>query len=434
MSAHTIHAAIDSKPVSNPIALRQDAKIIGLVSMAHAISHFSHMLLVPLFPVFQKEFALTFSQLGFLVTVFFIVSGLGQAMAGFWVDRVGARPVLFSAITVFILAALVAASAQGYSWLIAAAALAGLGNSPFHPCDFTILNQRVSQPRLGHAFSTHGISGSLGWALAPLFYAGLTSLAGWRNAYLAAALLYAVVLSILWLNRESFSTEVIRKDATNDNLEQSVKKDSDFAFLKLPVVWWCFGFFMLSTVTLAMVQSFSVPLLKALHGVSFEMATLTLTSYLLCGAFGILVGGFIASSQTKRGVSSDQAIMICYASGAVLLVLCATGILGAVGTMVALAATGFVVGIGNPSRDMMVKNATPKGASGRMYGTVYSGFDVGFAVAPLIFGALMDRQLYSTCLYGVAFVLLASIVFARGVGQRTTKPIVIDKMSNLSKT
>ena len=423
MSTHTINAAIASKPVSNPIALAQDAKIIGLVSMAHAISHFSHMLLVPLFPVFQKEFALSFSQLGFLVTVFFIVSGIGQALSGFWVDRVGARPVLFSAIGVFILAALVAASAQGYSWLIVAAALAGLGNSPFHPCDFTILNQRVSQPRLGHAFSTHGISGSLGWALAPMFYAGVTALVGWRNAYFVAVILYVAVLLTLWLYRDSLHVPVVRAevvaDADAESKNVSFKKESDFAFLKLPVVWWCFGFFMLSTVTLAMVQSFSVPILKALHNISFEMATLTLTAYLLCGAVGILVGGFIASSQTKRGISSDKAIMICYLVGAVLLMLCATGILGAAGTMIALAATGFVVGIGNPSRDMMVKNATPKGASGRMYGTVYSGFDVGFAVAPLIFGALMDRQLYRACLYGVAFVLLVSIVFARGVEHRT---------------
>jgi MFS family permease len=87
-----------------------------------------------------------------------------------------------------------------------------------------------------------------------------------------------------------------------------------------------------------------------------------------------------------------------------------------------LAASGFVVGIGNPSRDMMVKNATPKGASGRMYGTVYSGFDVGFALAPLIFGALMDRQMYSACLYGVAFVLLVSIGFARSVEHQSKKP------------
>jgi MFS transporter, FSR family, fosmidomycin resistance protein len=416
-------AVFDTKP----IPLSQDAKVIVLVSLAHAMSHFSHLLLVPLFPIFQKEFALSFSELGLLVTLFFIVSGIGQALSGFLVDRIGARPVLFSAIGVFILSALVAANAQGYGWLIVAAALAGLGNSPFHPCDFTILNQRVSQPRLGHAYSTHGISGSLGWALAPLFYAGLTTLVGWRNAYFSAALLYAVVLMVLWINRESFRTDTVQKtlnpakDKTASTTGTTTEKESAFAFLKLPVVWWCFGFFMLSTVTLAMVQSFSVPILKALHGVSFETATLTLTAYLLCGALGILVGGFIASSQTKRGVSSDKAIMICYLIGSILLVLCATGILGAAGTMVALAATGFVVGIGNPSRDMMVKNATPKGASGRMYGTVYSGFDVGFAVSPLIFGALMDKQMYSACLYGVALVLFISVGVAMGVGQRTNK-------------
>ena len=408
-------ATPDSKPT---VALSQDAKVIGLVSLAHAMSHFSHLLLVPLFPIFQKEFALSFSQLGLLVTIFFVISGIGQALSGFLVDKIGARPVLFSAIGVFVLAALVAAKAQGYPWLIVAAALAGLGNSPFHPCDFTILNQRVSLPRLGHAYSTHGISGSLGWAIAPMFYAGLTSLVGWRNAYFSAALLYAVVLLILWIHRESFHTEVIKN---SEAIQMDHKKVSNFAFLKLPVVWWCFGFFMLSTVTLAMVQSFSVPILKALHGISFEMATLTLTAYLLCGALGILIGGFIASGQAKRGISSDTAIMYCYLIGAALLVLCATGILGAAGTMIALAATGFVVGIGNPSRDMMVKNATPKGASGRMYGTVYSGFDVGFALSPLIFGALMDKQMYSACLYGVAFVLFISIGVAKGVGQRSSK-------------
>ena len=408
-------ATPDSKPT---VALSQDAKVIGLVSLAHAMSHFSHLLLVPLFPIFQKEFALSFSQLGLLVTIFFVISGIGQALSGFLVDKIGARPVLFSAIGVFVLAALVAAKAQGYPWLIVAAALAGLGNSPFHHCDFTILNKGVSLQRLGHAYSTHGISGSLGWAIAPMFYAGLTSLVGWRNAYFSAALLYAVVLLILWIHRESFHTEVIKN---SEAIQMDHKKVSNFAFLKLPVVWWCFGFFMLSTVTLAMVQSFSVPILKALHGISFEMATLTLTAYLLCGALGILIGGFIASGQAKRGISSDTAIMYCYLIGAALLVLCATGILGAAGTMIALAATGFVVGIGNPSRDMMVKNATPKGASGRMYGTVYSGFDVGFALSPLIFGALMDKQMYSACLYGVAFVLFISIGVAKGVGQRSSK-------------
>ncbi len=80
-----------------------------------------------------------------------------------------------------------------------------------------------------------------------------------------------------------------------------------------------------------------------------------------------------------RRFSSDRVVAVSMSAGAVLLLLCATGWLGGTGTMVALAVTGFAVGIGGPSRDMMIKKATPKGATGRVYGTVYSGLDVGFA-------------------------------------------------------
>jgi predicted MFS family arabinose efflux permease len=87
--------------------------------------------------------------------------------------------------------------------------------------------------------------------------------------------------------------------------------------------------------------------------------------------------------------------------------------------MVVLAATGFAIGIGGPSRDMMIKKATPKGATGRVYGMVYSGLDVGFAAAPVLFGLLMDRGLYGATFFGAALVMLLSVGAALGVGNRT---------------
>ncbi len=402
-----------------PVPLAQDAKIIGLVGLAHAVSHFSHLMLVPLFPVFKQEFGLSYSELGLLMTVFFVISGIGQAMSGFLVDKVGARPVLFAAVFIFLLASIVAGSATSYGWLIAAAALAGLGNAPFHPCDFTILNQRVSLPRLGHAYSTHGLTGNLGWALAPVFYVSITALSNWRTAFMVATALYTLVLIIFWLNRDSLLTQVIvhagHASGNAGETDQKQMRPSNTAFLKMPVVWWCFTFFLLSTMTLAVIQSFSVSILKAMHGVSFEAASATLTAYMLCGAVGIFVGGFIAAKQKN----SDKTVAVSMVAGAVLLALCATGWLGATGTMMVLASTGFAIGIGNPSRDMMIKKATPKGATGRVYGTVYSGLDVGFAVSPLIFGRLMDQGLYASCLYGAALILLISVGAALGVGMRT---------------
>jgi len=407
-----ISAALDSAAPANPIPLKQDAAVIGLVGLAHGTSHFSHLLLAPLFPVFMRDFGLSYSDVGLLMSIFFVISGSGQAMAGFVVDRIGARPVLFAAISCFLLAALAASQATGYLGLVLVAALAGLGNAPFHPADFTILNQRVSPQRLGHAFSAHGLTGNLGWALAPAFLVGISALTEWRVAYYGAALLYVGVLVLLFWHRDKLRTEVVVRHA-------DAPRGSELAYLKLPVVWWCFAFFLLSTMTLAVVQSFAPSILKKLHGVSVEAATLTISAYMLCGALGMLVGGFVAAYGQGHRWSSDRVVAISMSSGAALLLLCATGWLGSAGTMVALAATGFAVGVGGPSRDMMIKKAAPKGATGRVYGTVYSGLDVGFAISPLVFGAFMDRGWYALTLAGAAVVLFISVYAAVGVGRRT---------------
>jgi len=399
-------------PTPPAVPLKQDAAVIGVVGLAHATSHFSHLLLAPLFPIFMKEFNLSFSDVGLLMTVFFVISGTGQALSGFVVDRIGARPVLFGAISMFLLAALTGTVAQGYGGLMGVAVLAGLGNAPFHPADFTILNQRVSAPRLGHAFSVHGLTGNLGWALSPVFLVGIATLSHWRTAYMAAVGLYVLVLAVLWWNRDLLLTEVVVKPA-------QATAGSDLQFMRLPVVWWCFAFFFLSTMTLAVIQSYAPSILKAAHGASLELATITVTAYMLCGAVGMAVGGFVAARNSGQ---ADRVVAWAMGAGAVLLLLCATGVLGATGTLVVLAATGFAVGVGGPSRDLMIKRATPKGATGRVYGTVYSGLDIGFAISPMIFGIFMDRGWHAATLAGAAVTLALAVWAAVGVGRRTVLP------------
>ncbi len=393
---------------------QRDATTIGLVGLAHATSHFSQMLLVPIFPIFQREFNLSYSQIGFLVSVLYMVSSLGQASSGFLVDKLGARPVLFTSFGFFIAAALTAANASGYSSLIAVMVLVGMGNAPFHPVDFTIMNQRVSSERLGYAFSVHGVTGNLGWALAPLFFVGITALSSWRMAYICAACLFAIVLAVLVLNKDALQTQVTDQTKTDTMHTKSVA--SDFAFLKLPAVWWCFGFFMFSTMTLAVVQSYSISILQKVHDVSLYAANATLTAYMLCAAAGMMVGGWVAAKFPNK---SDLIVARAMMTAAAILMLAASGVLGALGTCVLIASTGFAIGVGGPSRDMMIKKATPAGATGRVYGLVYSGMDVGFAIAPAVFGVFMDNGYYASVLVGAGVTLLIAVYLALGVGRRT---------------
>jgi MFS family permease len=394
------------------VPLRQDARTIGLVGLAHGTSHFFHMLLPPLFPAFIRDFGLSYSELGLLVTVFFVISGIGQALAGFLVDRVGARPVLFGALACFVLASLAAAGANGYPGLLLAAALAGIGNAPFHPVDFTILNQRVSRPRLGHAFSVHGISGNLGWALAPVALIGLTALGGhWRWAYLGTAAWAAAVLLLLWWQRDALEDPSAAK-ARARAAEAAPATEHSLAFLRLPSVWLCFSFFFWSTASLAAIQSFAGPALGKLYDLPLSTTAFVVTAYMLCGATGMLLGGFLV----PRARRLEQVIAAAMTLAAVLLLGAASGVLPPLAAAACAAAAGLGTGLAGPSRDMLIRQAAPAGATGRVYGTVYSGLDVGFAAAAPVFGALLDGGRPAAVFTGAALTLMLGVACAAAVG------------------
>jgi MFS family permease len=338
---------------------------------------------------------------------------VGQAGSGFLVDKVGARPVMFLSLLLLAAGCFWCANAHSYMDLILVGALLGLGNCAFHPVDYTILNQRVSPKRIGYAYSAHGLTGNLGWALAPVFMVGITQLSNWQTAFASAGVLYVVIFLVLCVYRESILTQSHTKVVVADEGEQ-------ISIFKLPVLWLCFAFFFFSTMTLAVVQNYAVIILQALYDVSLQSATMTLTSYMLCAAAGMLSGGFVAA---KWPTHSDRVVATCMSVGAVLVALCASAWLSGFWAMLVLAVTGFALGIGGPSRDMMIRRATPKGATGRVYGVVYSGLDAGFAVAPTLFGYFMDHSWFAGVLLCGALTLLVSVVFAFAVGRQATTSI-----------
>ncbi|MFO1333799.1 MAG: MFS transporter [Piscinibacter sp.] len=399
--------------------LRDDARTIALIGLAHGTSHFFHMLLPPLFPLFIRDFGLSYSELGLLVSTFFVISGIGQALAGFLVDRVGARPVLFAALSCFVLAALAAASAQGYAGLMLASALAGLGNSPFHPVDFTILNKRVSQPRLGHAFSVHGISGNLGWAAAPVFMAAITAATGsWRWAAGGAGLWALIVLATMLLNRHAIDDRSVSwPHAGTAKSAAGASAEHPLAFLRLPSVWLCFSFFFWSTCALSAVQSFAGPALGKLHDLPLAVTSFVVTGFMLCGAAGMVVGGFLAA----RGERLERTIAACLLGAALLLFLASLPALPGLLAAAVAALAGFGTGLAGPSRDMLIKRAAPPGATGRVYGTVYSGLDLGFALAAPAFGAILDHGSPSGVFVGASLALVGGVVSAALVGARVAR-------------
>jgi FSR family fosmidomycin resistance protein-like MFS transporter len=392
--------------------LRQDAKVISLVGLAHGTSHFYHVILAALIPWLKPEFHLSYSELGLLMTVFFVVSGVGQAMAGFVVDRLGARTVLFSGIALLGVSAVLLSSAHSYLQLMLGALVAGCGNCVFHPADYTLLNQRVSKARLAHGFSVHGISGNIGWAMSPLFLTFVAARTDWRTALLSAALLPLAVLALMLWNRHALRPEPPAVAVAG--AAPSVA-DSPFGFLRLKVVWMCFAFFLISAVALAGVQTFAATSLVSLYGMSLGWATSAYTCYMMASAVGMLYGGFLGAGSRNH----DRIIMLAFGTAALLALVLAAAVVPAWMAVVLMGLIGLVTGISGPSRDLMIRAAAPANATGRVFGVVYSGLDSGLALGPLMFGALMDANHPAGVFIGIGIFQALVILTAVGVGNNT---------------
>jgi FSR family fosmidomycin resistance protein-like MFS transporter len=411
-------AATLSTPTLPP--LRRDAAVMGLVGLAHCVSHFSQLLLPPLFPWLMKDFNVNFTELGVLLTIFFVVSCGVQALSGFVVDRFGPRPVLFGGIGLLALAAFGYSTSTSYAMLCVFSVVAGTGNGVFHPVDYTLLNRKIDPSRLGHAFSVHGITGSLGWALAPAMMVSITLAFNWRVALASAGALALVVIGVLWLNRSHLTVEM----TSAARPAAGAPRDGSFAFLAIPAVWVCFGFFFLYAVVISGIQAFAPEAARQLHDVPTRWAAMCLTFYMVASAGGMVLGGFLAADPSRCekivgagfGIAASFALTVAFAP------------LTPMAVPVLFAMMGVAAGVAGPSRDLIVKRAAPPNATGRVYGVVYSGLDIGQAAAPLVFGPLMDMHRPADIWLGIAVVqglLILSAFNVRRVRRTALQPVAV---------
>jgi FSR family fosmidomycin resistance protein-like MFS transporter len=387
--------------------LRTDVKVIGLVCVAHLMSHFYLLVVPPIFFLLTEEFGVGYAAMGFAASMLYLTSGLLQTPAGFLVDRLGGKTVLAGGLAVFAGGTLLIGLAPSYPLLVAAFMIAGAGNSVFHPADMAILNARIDPLRLGYAFSVHAVSGNLGWVLAPLFSVAIATAFGWRTALIAAGAIGLAIALLLALQPVLRTDAHVTGAAESEHIGGGLRGNLKL-LLSVPVLT-CFSFFVFSSMTTVGLQTFSIPAMIGLYGVAVTVATGTLTGYLLGAVAGTLAGGFIASRTHRHDAAAITGIL-----AAMLFVLAlASGVLPRAILFLTMALAGFFVGTVNPSRDIIVRNVTPAHARGRVYGFVYSGIDLGSSVGPPIAGWLLDTgrpQLVFLASAGALFLCAATML------------------------
>jgi len=355
-------------------------RLVGAVCAAHFVSHYYIIILAPLLPFVRADYGVSYTAIGLAITVFNIVSAVLQTPAGFLVDWLGARLLLVGGLLIGAAAFIVVGLTSSYWVLIAMFALAGVGNTVYHPADYALLSHHVSNERLGQAFSVHTFSGMLGSAVAPASLLMMQSLWGWRGAFIGAGVLGLAIAAVLLMVREGAPL----KPATPHG---KAKDGTAWKLLLSPPILLNLLFFVLLAMMSGGLYNYSVVALGALYATPLTTANAALTGHLLLSALGVLAGGLLVVRTTRHGTVAALGLAIM----ALFVALIGEFDLGPVLLIAAMTAAGFFSGVIMPSRDMIVRAVTPAGSFGKVFGFVTTGFNIGGIIAPLVFGAIMDH-------------------------------------------
>ena len=379
-------------------------RVVGAVSAAHFMSHYFIILLAPLMPFVRDEYQVTYTEIGLAFAVFNIVTAVFQTPAGFLVDRLGARALLILGLAIGATSFVTAGLVDSFWVMIAMFAIAGMGNTVYHPADYTLLSQHVPADRIGQAFSLHTFAGMLGSAVAPASLLVMQSSWGWRGAFIGAGVLGFAVALLLLLVRDGTTTTA--NAATRPASDSS---DAGWRLLLSAPILLNLMFFILLAMMSSGLYNYSVVALGALYGTPVTTANAALTGNLLLSAAGVLVGGLLVTRTKRHSLVATLGLTAM----ALSVVLVALVDLNSLALIAAMSLAGLFSGVIMPSRDMIVREVTPPGSFGKVFGFVTTGFNIGGIVSPLIFGAVMDhgspRMVF---LLVAAFTLLGIVTVA----------------------
>jgi MFS transporter, FSR family, fosmidomycin resistance protein len=379
-----------TQAISAPAERLVEWRIVAPICAAHFVSHYFMIILAPLFAFIKADYGVSYTDLALALTAFNVVSAALQTPAGFLVDHIGARIVLMAGVALGTAAFAVAGVVNSYAVFVAMFAVAGLGNTAYHPANYSLLSQYTPGNRIGQIYSVHTFAGIAGSAVAPATLLAMQSHFGWRGAFIGAAILGVLVLALLLLQWPAGAERASQKrhaaPRAADEETNAPEQEASWRVLLSPPIMLNLGFFILISI-MGGLNTFMVVALGALYGTPDTLGSGALTALLSMNAIGVLIGGYLAS-RTKRH-ASVAALSLALAGISTLL-------MGTIGQSAAVLITmsslsGLFTGVVSPSRDMLVRSVTPPGAFGRVFGFVSSGFNIGSMIAPMIYGLLMDH-------------------------------------------
>ncbi len=195
MAASSAGAAVGARTASQTVL-----PILLAVSAGHFLNDTMQSALLSIYPLVKDPLALDFVHIGIITLVFQLTASVLQPMIGLYTDK---HPKPFSlpfGMASTFCGMLILSVAGGFSTMLLAAALIGVGSSVFHP-EASRVARLAAGGRYGFAQSVFQVGGNAGQAISPLLVALLVIPNG--QLYIAWFAL-AAVIGVVILGRVGF--------------------------------------------------------------------------------------------------------------------------------------------------------------------------------------------------------------------------------------
>ncbi len=363
--------------------------------LAHFGHHLLAALLTPLLPFIRDDFALDYTQAGWLVSAFLVSYGIGQLPAGWLADRIGPRAVITIGIVGVGLSGLLVGLSPTYVVMIVFLVMLGTTGGGYHPAAAPLVSATVAPEKRGRALGIHQIGGTASYFLTPLIVAAIATAIGWRGSFIALsipAILFGITFYVL-LGRRGY-TKKTKPEIPAGHPDGAPTPGG----LRRMV-----AFLILSIASLALIRSTIsfIPLFMVDHfGVSKEAAAAMLALVYSGGLWAGPLGGYLSDRIGRIPVI----VVTCLIAGPVVYLLNLAPFGWSI--FAVLIAVGVVMHIPMPASEAYLVSQTSERTRSTVLGIYFFGSRGGLGVIMPVIGYLIDRFGFYTSFTIVGATLL----------------------------
>jgi MFS family permease len=383
-------------------------KEVWLISAGHGLTHWYPATFYVLLPVIGKELGLSYSQIGFIMSVQFLAGAIANIPGGIFVDTYGKKGYLMAASLIWVGVPYAFMSLTHSYWmLLACVTLVGIGNNLWHPAAIPTLAYRYPE-RKGLVLSFHGMGGNVGEAIGPLVIGALLGVLSWRTVVvinvvpglvMAAAILVGLGAFAVGANAAGTARHGEKTQSMGAYLRQFRALLNNRAVLMIA----------LSGTFRAMTQNgllIFLPVYLAFEmGYSPLAVGLCLTLLQVAGFVAGPVGGHLSDRMGRKRV-----VMSSMAMTAVVIV--AMVMAGRTPFFIfSIALLGFFLYATRPVLHAWAMESAPAHMGGSTVGLQFALSATGAAIAPAVFGMLADRyNVYTGFYFLVGTIIVANLL------------------------